>query len=98
METRTAGAAGGPGKPTGSDPGRAPRPDPTGAFYRTALHPLLQRINAYLMRWLRKKYKRLRGFKKARTCWEGITTRYPNLFVHWQWTRGFWAPGVIRAG
>jgi RNA-directed DNA polymerase len=69
-----------------------------GAFYRTALHPLLQRINAYLMRWLRKKYRRLHGFKKARTCWEGITTRYPNLFVHWRWTRGFWAPGVIRAG
>ena len=36
-----------------------------GAFYRTALHPLLQRINAYLVRWLRKKYKRLRGFKKV---------------------------------
>lgn len=29
METRTAGAAGGPGKPTGSNPGRAPRPHPT---------------------------------------------------------------------
>ena len=29
VETRTAGAAGGPGKPTGSDPGRAPRSDPT---------------------------------------------------------------------
>jgi RNA-directed DNA polymerase len=23
-----------------------------GAFYRSALHPLLKRINAYLMRWL----------------------------------------------
>jgi L-alanine-DL-glutamate epimerase-like enolase superfamily enzyme len=29
VETRTAGAAGGPGKPTGSNPGRAPRSDPT---------------------------------------------------------------------
>ena len=28
-ETRTPGAAGGPGKPTGSNPGRAPRSDPT---------------------------------------------------------------------
>jgi hypothetical protein len=26
-----------------------------GAFYRSALYPLLARINAYLMRWLRKK-------------------------------------------
>ncbi|MGC9668494.1 hypothetical protein ACNTMW_18305 [Planosporangium sp. 12N6] len=34
--------------------------------------PLLQRINAYLMRWIRKKYKRLRGFKKAKACWDGI--------------------------
>jgi hypothetical protein len=31
VETRTPGAAGGPGKPTGSDPGRAPRSDPTEA-------------------------------------------------------------------
>ena len=31
-----------------------------GAFYRSALYPLLSRINAYLMRWIRKKYKRLR--------------------------------------
>ena len=30
-----------------------------GAFYRSALYPLLTRINAYLLRWLRKKYKRL---------------------------------------
>jgi group II intron reverse transcriptase/maturase len=44
-----------------------------GAFYRSALSPLLQRINAYLMRWIRKKYKRLRGKKKARECWQGIT-------------------------
>jgi RNA-directed DNA polymerase len=30
-----------------------------GAFYRSALLPLLRRINSYLMRWLCKKYKRL---------------------------------------
>jgi hypothetical protein len=28
------------------------------AFYRSELYPLLSRINAYLMRWIRKKYKR----------------------------------------
>ncbi|MGQ0773549.1 MAG: group II intron maturase-specific domain-containing protein, partial [Pseudonocardiales bacterium] len=37
-----------------------------GAFYRSALYPLLSRINAYLVGWIRKKYKRLRGKKKAR--------------------------------
>jgi RNA-directed DNA polymerase len=36
-----------------------------GAYYRSALYPLLQRINAYLVRWLRKKFKRLRALKKA---------------------------------
>jgi RNA-directed DNA polymerase len=56
-----------------------------GAFYRSALSPLLQRINAYLMRWIRKKYKRLRGKKKARECWQGITGRYPVMFAHWKW-------------
>ena len=68
-ETRTAGAAGGPGKPTRSNPGRAPRSDPTGAFYPSALYPLLTRINAYLLRWLRKKHPRLRGRKKAQDAW-----------------------------
>jgi RNA-directed DNA polymerase len=56
-----------------------------GAFYRSALSPLLQRINAYLMRWIRKKYKRLRGKKKARECYQGITRRYPLMFTHWKW-------------
>lgn len=93
VETRTAGAAGGPGKPTGSDPGRAPRPDPTGAFYRSALLPLLRRINACLMRWLRKKYKRLAPKKKARACWERLITQHPRLFAHWAWVPYSWWTG-----
>jgi RNA-directed DNA polymerase len=32
-----------------------------GAFYRSALSMLLARINTYLVRWTRKKYRRLRG-------------------------------------
>lgn len=49
-----------------------------GKHYRSLLHPLLQRINAYLVRWLRRKYRRFRGFKKAMACWQGITTRCPR--------------------
>lgn len=56
-----------------------------GRFRRSALHPLLGRINAYLMRWIRKKYKRLRARGKAGECWQGITMRYPRLFTHWAW-------------
>jgi group II intron reverse transcriptase/maturase len=61
-----------------------------GAFYRTALHPLLRRINAYLMRWIRKKFKRLRTFKKAHECWRRITRQYPRAFAHWVWVPTFW--------
>jgi group II intron reverse transcriptase/maturase len=56
-----------------------------GAFYRSALYPLLSRINAYLVRWIRKKYKRLQARKKAIECWRGITVRYPRMFAHWRW-------------
>src|SRR5262249_21063360 len=41
-----------------------------GAYYRTALDQLLRRINAYLVRWLRRKYQRLRPSKKALACWQ----------------------------
>jgi RNA-directed DNA polymerase len=61
-----------------------------GAFYRSALYCFLQRINAYLMRWIRKKYKRLRPFKKAHACWKRITCQYPRLFAHWAWVPAFW--------
>jgi RNA-directed DNA polymerase len=61
-----------------------------GAFYRSQLQPLLRRINAYLMRWIRKKYRRFRSFKAAHKCWQRITTRHPRLFAHWAWTPCFW--------
>ena len=56
-----------------------------GAFYRSALNPLLSRINAYVMRWIRNKYKRLRTTKKAKACWQRITGQHPRLFAHWAW-------------
>ena len=63
-----------------------------GAFYRSALYPLLARINAYLMRWLRKKHKRLRGRKKAREAWERAVAQRPRFFSHWLWVN--WVPRV----
>lgn len=61
-----------------------------GRFYRTALYPLLKRINAYLVRWLRKKYKRLRTFKKAKAAWRRVTRQCPLLLSHWAWVQSFW--------
>jgi len=57
-----------------------------GAFYKSALYPLLERINAYLMRWIRKKYKRLRGRKKAQDAWNQAIKRRSLFFAHWVWT------------
>jgi len=64
-----------------------------GAFYRSALHPLLQRINGYLVRWLRKKYRRLRTFAKAHAAWGRLTRQHPAYFAHWQWVRVHWREG-----
>ena len=61
-----------------------------GAFYRTALDRLLRRINAYLVRWLRRKYQRLRPAKKALACWQRITRQQPGLFAHWAWIADYW--------
>jgi RNA-directed DNA polymerase len=61
-----------------------------GAYYRSALAPALARINTYLMRWIRKKYKRLRKFKKANECWARITAQHPRLFAHWALNTGRW--------
>jgi group II intron reverse transcriptase/maturase len=61
-----------------------------GANYRTVLDPLLARINAYLMRWIRRKYRRLRPTKKALACWQRITRQQPRLFAHWAWKATPW--------
>jgi RNA-directed DNA polymerase len=56
-----------------------------GRYYRTALNRLLKRINAYLVRWAQRKYKRLRPFRKALRWWTRLTERQPRMFAHWAW-------------
>ena len=56
-----------------------------GAFYPSALYGLLGRINTYLVRWVRKKYKRFRARRQARAAWERVTAQYPRYFAHWAW-------------
>lgn len=60
-----------------------------GAFRRSALYPLLRRINTYLMRWARRKYKRLRGIRRFTRWWAGLNRRAPDLLAHWTWVRAF---------
>lgn len=60
-----------------------------GEFNRSEMYPLLERINTYLMRWARKKYKRLRTWKRFKAWWRGLTAREPELFAHWAWMRAY---------
>ena len=60
-----------------------------GYFYRTEMNGLLRRINTYLVRWARRKFKRLRSFKRAQRWWRDLQRREPHLFVHWAWMPDF---------
>ena len=42
-----------------------------GQFNRDEMYSLLERVNTYLMRWARKKYKRLRSWKRFKAWWRG---------------------------
>lgn len=56
-----------------------------GRFYRSALQPLLRRVNIYVRRWAGNKYKRLRTYKRFKRWWTGLLTQAPGLFPQWQW-------------
>ncbi len=58
-----------------------------GRYYRTALHPLLRRVNIYVRRWAGKKYRRLRTYKRFKRWWTGLLEREPGLFAQWKWVR-----------
>jgi hypothetical protein len=60
-----------------------------GRFFRSELHHLLKRINAYLVRWARRKYRRLASFKRVKRWWDALVNRHRSLFAHWQWTGTF---------
>ena len=67
-----------------------------GHFYRSELVDFLDRINHMLVRWLTRKYKRLRGSRrKARELLWNVCNAYRGMFAHWRfgarphgWTMG----------
>ncbi|MGC1951241.1 MAG: group II intron reverse transcriptase/maturase, partial [Gammaproteobacteria bacterium] len=66
-----------------------------GRFYKSWLYPVLRHINDGLVRWVMRKYKRLRGhYRRAKTWLAGVARRDPRLFAHWKltppdgWTMG----------
>ena len=60
-----------------------------GSFYRTQLRPTLKRIDLYVIRWARRKFKRLRRKTKgARDWFDRLRRANPTLFAHWQLCHG----------
>jgi len=54
-------------------------------FYKSALSWTLRRIDAFLIRWARNKFKRLRPRPKGARDWLARVVRAnPNLFAHWE--------------
>ncbi len=52
-----------------------------GRFRRSALSPLLLRVNTYLARWAQRKYKGLRAHKRLRAWWERFVAANPTGFT-----------------
>jgi hypothetical protein len=52
-------------------------------FYKTQLRPTLKRIDAYVIRWARRKFKRMRHQTKGARDWFDLRRAYPILFAHW---------------
>ena len=58
-------------------------------FYRTQLRPTLRRIDAYVIRWARRKYKRMvHQTKGGRDWFDRIRRKTPKLFAHWPLCHG----------
>jgi RNA-directed DNA polymerase len=55
-----------------------------GSYYKSALYPVLRRLNRYLVRWARQKYKRLKNQRRATHWLRRIARREPGLFAHWR--------------
>lgn len=56
-----------------------------GHFYPTAMQPIWRNLNAHLIKWVRRKYKKLaRRKRKAWRFLAKIASEKPKLFVHWR--------------
>jgi RNA-directed DNA polymerase len=58
-------------------------------FYKTRLRPTLKRIDAYVIRWARRKFKLMRHQTKgARDWFDRLHRANPRLFAHWPLCHG----------
>jgi len=57
-----------------------------GQFYRSKLAPVLGQLDYALVRWAKRKYKRLGSLRRATAWLKRIVQQKPRLFAHWQIT------------
>jgi hypothetical protein len=58
-------------------------------FYKTQLRPTLKRIDAYVIKWARRKFKRMRHQTKgARDWFDRFRRANPKLLAHWSLCHG----------
>ncbi|WP_336513155.1 group II intron maturase-specific domain-containing protein [Paenibacillus azoreducens] len=56
-----------------------------GHFYKSQLYPVLRHMNDALVKWARRKYKKLESHKTWAIRWLGrLAKNIPELFAHWQ--------------
>jgi RNA-directed DNA polymerase len=55
------------------------------SFYKSAMYSTLRHLDTILVRWARRKFKRLRHHLTKAVYWLGrVAQRQPELFPHWQ--------------
>ena len=65
-----------------------------GRFYPSALRTIWRNFNEYLVRWVRRKFKRFSWHKSlARRYINRLARANPNLFIHWR--QGIFPGGVV---
>ena len=58
-----------------------------GKFYKSKLAPILGQLDYALVRWAKRKYKRLGGSASRATVWlKRVVAHKPQLFAHWSIT------------
>lgn len=53
-------------------------------YYKSGINDVLRYINRCLIKWVRRKYKKLNSRKRAVNWLMEIAKREPNLFAHWK--------------
>lgn len=60
-----------------------------GEFYPGVLKRFLWRLDHRIVKWARKKYRRIRTSNKRSTAWiTRLRVRHPDLFAHWRYVYG----------